>query len=67
MARCEGLVAYFNRSKGYGFIVPFGQRDQIFVHGADIETDRQVLSEGQTVSFTLELAAHRWEARQVRP
>ncbi|GAA3487172.1 MULTISPECIES: cold shock domain-containing protein [Streptomyces] len=64
--RCEGYVEYFNRSGGYGFVVPFGQRDQVFVRSEDVEGDVQVLTEGQHVSFTLELGAGRWEAHHVR-
>ncbi|CAM5432444.1 hypothetical protein GCM10010329_53040 [Streptomyces spiroverticillatus] len=64
--RCEGYVAYFNRSQGYGFVVPFGQQDQIFVRREDVESDAQVLAEGQHVSFTVELGLGRWEAHHVR-
>ncbi|MFD3741864.1 cold-shock protein [Streptomyces sp. NPDC058629] len=59
-------MAYFNRAGGYGFVVPFGGRDQIFLRREDIESDAQVLSEGQHVSFTLEFDTGRWEARHVR-
>ncbi|WP_433544310.1 cold shock domain-containing protein (plasmid) [Streptomyces sp. CA-294286] len=64
--RIEGCVTYFNRLQGYGFVVPVGSQDQVFVSSEDIESDVRVLSEGQQVSFTLELGSGRWEARQVR-
>ncbi|MFJ2744890.1 cold-shock protein [Streptomyces sp. NPDC087440] len=65
-ARCEGYVDYFNRSQGYGFVVPFGRRDPIFVRREDVEAEPQVLAEGQHVSFTVELGPGRWEAHHVR-
>ncbi|MER5887652.1 cold shock domain-containing protein [Streptomyces sp. NPDC001941] len=65
--RCEGLVKWFDRRKGYGFVVLFGQQDSIYVDREDIEGERKTLSEGQQVSFVLELGAGRFEAREVRP
>ncbi|MEN8651414.1 cold shock domain-containing protein [Streptomyces sp. 21So2-11] len=65
--RSEGLVQYFNREQGYGFIVPFGRNDPVYVRREDIEGECRSLSEEQHVSFTLQLADGRFEARQVRP
>ncbi|MEU9099678.1 cold shock domain-containing protein [Streptomyces sp. NPDC048361] len=65
--RCDGIVQYFDREKGYGFVVPFGQQDAIYVRREDIEGDARTLSEGQQVSFVIELGVGRFEARAVRP
>ncbi|MEU9196103.1 cold shock domain-containing protein [Streptomyces hundungensis] len=65
--RCEGIVQYFDREKGYGFVVPIGRRDGIYVRREDIEGETRTLSEGQRVSFVIELARGRFEARAVRP
>ncbi|MFI6051919.1 cold shock domain-containing protein [Streptomyces violascens] len=65
--RCEGIVQYFDREKGYGFVVPMGQRDAIYVRREDIEGETRTLSEGQQVSFVIELGRGRFEARAVRP
>ncbi|MFD7016252.1 cold shock domain-containing protein [Streptomyces sp. NPDC059161] len=65
--RCEGIVQYFDREKGYGFVVPFGQHDAIHVRREDIEGEPRTLSEGQQVSFVIELGQGRFEARAVRP
>ncbi|MCT9088666.1 cold shock domain-containing protein [Streptomyces sp. ASQP_92] len=65
--RCEGIVQYFDREKGYGFVVPIGQHDGIYVRREDIEGETRTLSEGQRVSFVIELARGRFEARAVRP
>ncbi|MEU4271883.1 cold shock domain-containing protein [Streptomyces sp. NPDC026092] len=65
--RRKGLVTYFNQEGGYGFITPYGDEDAVYVRAEDVETADQVLSEGQQVSFTLELTPGRFEARRVRP
>ncbi|MFF4183299.1 cold shock domain-containing protein [Streptomyces sp. NPDC001691] len=65
--RCDGIVQYFDREKGYGFVVPIGQSDGIYVRREDIEEEPRTLSEGQQVSFVIELGLGRFEARAVRP
>ncbi|MCX5205940.1 cold shock domain-containing protein [Streptomyces sp. NBC_00237] len=64
--RCQGTVVYFNRGLGYGFVVQHGHRDQIFVRCESIESPTEVLSEGQDVSFVVDLRDGRWEAAHVR-
>jgi cold shock CspA family protein/uncharacterized membrane protein YsdA (DUF1294 family) len=46
----KGTVVDFNDSKGYGFIQPDGQQDQIFVHASAV-TNRARLADGQRVTF----------------
>ncbi|MCT4353560.1 cold shock domain-containing protein [Streptomyces sp. Je 1-79] len=65
--RRKGLVQYFNQEGGYGFITPYGDQDTVYVRAEDIETEDKVLSEGQQVTFALELGEGRFEARHVRP
>ncbi|GAA1943747.1 hypothetical protein GCM10009837_82230 [Streptomyces durmitorensis] len=60
-------MQYFNREGGYGFIVPVGQREPVFVKREDFDGDLRVLSEGQQVTFELELGCGRFEARHVQP
>lgn len=49
----QGIVKWFNDSKGYGFLDTGDGRD-IFAHYAAIETDGfKTLVEGQTVEFDL--------------
>lgn len=51
----KGEVKWFNNAKGWGFIVPEGGGDDIFVHfSAVCGTGYKTLIAGQNVSFDLE-------------
>ena len=53
--RTKGIVQWFNRVKGYGFIRPDGQEEDVFVHYSAINGEGyRNLSEGQRVEFTME-------------
>ena len=53
MAR--GEVKWFNNAKGWGFIVPEGGGDDIFVHFSSIHgTGYKTLVPGQTVSYEVQ-------------
>lgn len=50
-----GEVKWFNNAKGWGFIVPEGGGDDIFVHFSSVQgTGYKSLVAGQFVSFDLE-------------
>jgi CspA family cold shock protein len=49
----EGQVKWFNDNLGYGFIVPDGGGDEVYVHFSQIEGEYRSLSEGEQVSFEL--------------
>ncbi len=54
-ARTFGTVQWFSRVKGYGFIRPDGQEEDVFVHYSAINGEGyRNLNEGQRVEFTLE-------------
>ena len=48
-----GIVKFFDRKKGFGFIVPQGGGDDVFVHYSDIVGDEEfkTLFDGQTVEY----------------
>ncbi|WP_420451588.1 DEAD/DEAH box helicase [Ilumatobacter sp.] len=49
-----GTVKFFNTSRGYGFIVPDGGGDDLFVHFSNIASEGfKTLDEGAQVSYTV--------------
>ena len=54
-ARISGTVQWFSRVKGYGFIRPDGQEEDVFVHYSAIEgSGFRSLEEGDRVEFSVE-------------
>jgi CspA family cold shock protein len=53
--RIAGTVKWFNGSKGFGFITPDDEADDVFVHYSAIEgSGYRNLDEGERVEFTIE-------------
>ncbi len=48
----KGTVVNFNDAKGYGFIQPDGQQNQVYVHATAV-TNRARLADGQRVTFDI--------------
>ena len=50
----EGIVKWFNTTKGYGFITPDKGGEDVFVHISALQqAGLETLAEGQRVSYTL--------------
>ena len=66
MAR--GTVKWFSNQKGYGFIVPEDEGDDLFVHYSSIEGEGfRTLQEGQAVDYEAAEGRRGLEATKVRP
>lgn len=52
--RSQGVVKFFNDSKGWGFIKPDGQEEEIFVHYSSVAMDGyKSLAQGTRVEFEI--------------
>jgi cold shock protein len=62
-----GTVKWFNATKGYGFIAPDDEGEDVFVHFSAIEgTGYRELTEGQRVQFDTEQGNKGPQAKSVR-
>lgn len=67
-SQVTGVVKWFSRVKGYGFIAPDGTDKDVFVHySAILGEGYRNLEEGQRVNFILEETDKGLQATQVTP
>jgi len=66
MDREQGVVKWFNNSKGYGFIQR-ASGDDVFVHHSAIQADGyRSLAEGESVEFDVTKGPKGWQAENVK-
>ncbi|MGW0720044.1 cold-shock protein [Streptomyces sp. NPDC002778] len=65
--RCTGFVQHYDRTKGYGFLVPLGGTEPVYFEREDIDHTCTSLSQNQQVTFTLTLGIGRFQAKNIRP
>lgn len=65
MAR--GIVRWFNKEKGFGFIIPDEGGKDLYVHTSNVETPDHNLDDHQRVEFESSLGRKGPEAIHVRP
>ena len=66
----KGKVKWYNRVKGYGFIVPDEGGQEVFVHYSAIEVDKKkdrILDEGQVVDYEIKEGPKGPSAANVKP
>jgi cold shock protein len=66
----KGKVKWYNRVKGYGFIVSDEGGQDVFVHYSAIQVDKKkerILEEGQAVEFEVKDGAKGPAAANVKP
>lgn len=63
----KGTVKWYNKDKGFGFIMPDEAGRDIYIQTMNVDTPDQNLSDGQRVEFELTMGRKGPEAIKVKP
>jgi cold shock protein len=61
-----GIVRWYDKEKGFGFIIPDGGGKDVYVHSSNIETENNELINFERVEFETTLGRKGPEAIHVR-
>ncbi len=62
-----GTVKWFNNAKGYGFILPEGSGDDLFIHYSSIQMDGyKSLKAGQVIDYDIQAGPKGMHAVNIR-
>lgn len=48
-----GVIKFFNRKKGFGFIIVDDTEEQIYFHATGVGRDKRILKQGDKVTFEM--------------
>lgn len=48
-----GVIKFFNRKKGFGFIIVDDSEEQIYFHATGVGRDKRILKQGDKVTFEM--------------
>lgn len=49
----QGIVQFFNRKKGFGFVTPDDRSQDLYVHATQLPSGHKYLNEGDRIEFTV--------------
>lgn len=48
-----GVIKFFNRKKGFGFIIVDDAEEQVYFHATGVGRDKRILKQGDRVTFEM--------------
>lgn len=48
-----GVIKFFNRKRGFGFIIVDGTEEQIYFHATGVGRDKRILKQSDKVTFEM--------------